>query len=167
MRRIHKVISILLFICVVIVSYKFQLLITEAVSQNLTTFFSVVFGFYITGMAIIYSAKFSRALYEETDPLQPWQRKIHTLKNYFQVSGYWAMFSITSVIVYSLASIKDQSGNLIVDIPSCVLPVVNFKLDVGLLISSMVFSIASINIFFMILLLNTMIDGMLLEAKKH
>lgn len=167
MRKIHKHISLIIFIIVGLISCKFNFSVTEAVSQNLTTFFSVVFGFYITGLAIIYSAKFSKSLYDEIDPFQPTKRKIHTLKQYFKISGYWALFSIVSVIVYTLFAKKDVDGTLVIPISNLIIPFVDFQLNSGLLLSSLVFSISSINVFLMILLLNQMIDGMVLEAKNH
>lgn len=166
MRSRDRIIAAILFFAVLWCTYQFDLYITDVISHNLTTFFSVVFGFYVTAMAIIYNSKFLQTLHEEDIHAPKKQKKIHTLREYFQWSGYWAIFSILSVIVYSIVNVGEVTGRLVHPVCSVVIPVLNSQIDIGLLINSIIFSIATVNVYFMILILNTMIDGLVIEARS-
>lgn len=165
MRKIHKYILYLIFIFVTVYSYARSLVITETISLNLVTFFSIAFGFYMTSIAIIFNSNYAKKLYKETDPINFGNRKIHTLKKYLLYSGYWSIFSIVSIIISSLRT--NQSVSNIIKINLHFIELVNFSLDINKLITSLVLSISAVNVYFMILLLNTILDGLLEESKNE
>ena len=164
MTKLHKIFSSLVFILTAFAAYFLNARISEAVSQNLVTFFSVVFGFYMTSVAILYSASYTKKLFQELDPNNPNQRKIHKLRNYYLVSGYWSIFSIILIIIYTIKAQKDSEGLLIIGLlPKTIL---NTLINFDLLASSLIFAVSAVNVYFTILLLNTILDGMLEEARN-
>ncbi|NDJ27636.1 hypothetical protein DMB95_06610 [Campylobacter sp. MIT 12-8780] len=61
--------------------------------SNIITFMSICFGFYLTSLSILFSSKYLKKLYTE-DHNKPTQRKIHTLKEYFQLAVYCALLTV-------------------------------------------------------------------------
>lgn len=159
MKKIHKIISFIILISITLICYILDTKITETASQNLVTFFSVVFGFYMTCIAILYSASYTKKLYKELDPNDKTKRKIDTLKRYFLTSGYWSILSITAIIIYTLFS-KKVDGSLSFGFESI------SNLNVNLLINGIILGISAVNIFYMLLLLHTILDGIIEEAKN-
>lgn len=161
MYKSHKIVSFLVFFSSIVFAYLSEVKITEAISQNMVTFFSVVFGFYMTSLAILYSTRYAKKLHKEIDPKNNNQRKIHTLKNYFHLSGTWSIFSIISIICYMLKA-KVDDGVLAIGLN----PIIIFKAEINtdLVISSIILAISAVNIYLMFLLLNTILDGMIEEA---
>ena len=162
MYKSHKIFSFLVFGSSAAFAYLSGVKITEAISQNMVTFFSVVFGFYMTSLAILYSTQYAKKLHKEIDPKNSNQRKIHTLKNYFYISGAWSIFSIISIICYMLKA-KADNGILAIGLN----PIIFFKAEINteLVISSLVLAISAVNIYLMFLLLKTILDGMIEEAR--
>ncbi len=163
MRKTHKVLSGVIFIFSVVFCYMLGVHITEAASQNLVTFFSVVFGFYMTCVAILYGSSYVKRLYKELDPLDKSKRKIHTLRSYFFITSYWSIFSITLIIIVTLFATK-TNGAFVFKIKNIVL--YHFSVNLSLLINGIILGVAAINVFYMLLLLNTILDGMIEETKN-
>lgn len=165
MQKIHKIASGLILLTVTFAAFLFKAQVTDATSQNLVTFFSVVFGFYMTSIAILYNASYTKSLHKQIDE-KGQKRGTHILKSYLLISGYWSIFSITSIIIFTTCATKDTGGILSTQIAPFILPFVDKALDLNLLLSSSLFGVAVLNIFYMLLLMHTIIDGMIEEARK-
>ena len=95
--------------------------ISDTTAQNLVTFFSVVFGFYTTSVAILYSASYTKKLHEYIDEKQQkWGTQI--LKSYLLTSGYCSSFSILLIITFMTFATK-TNGVLSVHLASFLLPI--------------------------------------------
>ncbi len=138
---------------------------TEIASKNLVTFFSVAFGFYMTSIAILYKSSYAKSLYKQIDDREQ-QRGIHKLKKYLLASGRCSIVSIGSIILFTLFSTKNDAGVLEIGLQSLSAFFMNFSIDLNLLLASFTFGVSAVNVFFMILLFNTILDGMVEEARK-
>lgn len=123
--------------------------ISESLIQNFITFLSITFGFYMTSLSVLYNSKYIKKLYDEIDPKKPIQRKIHTLKNYFQNSAYWSLFSIGLLIVYSLIT-KVENSTLILNT----------------FFESFLVSVVFVNFIFIFLLFKVFMNGLIEESIK-
>lgn len=157
--------SWIIFLAVFCIAFFFDVQMTDAISQKLLTFFSVVFGFYMATVAILYNASYTKSLHKQIDK-KIQKRGTHILKSHLLISGYWSIFSITSIILFSICATKDADGVLSTQIAPFALPFTDKSLDLNLLLSSGLFGTAVINIFYMLLLMHTIIDGMIEEARK-
>jgi hypothetical protein len=166
MRQAHRIISALILGITTLICYMADAHMTDSVSQNLVTFFSIVFGFYLIWVALLYGTSYTKKLYQEIDSQNQRRRKIHTLKRYLLVSGYWCIFSITSIIVYTLFADKNASGVLNFTLCTLVVPFSEIPIYSSQLLNGIIFGISSVNIFFMLLILHTLLDGMIEEAKQ-
>lgn len=164
MSKIHKIASIFFLFGTAFIAFLSEAQMTDATAQSLVTFFSVVFGFYMTSISILYNASYTKSLHRQIDE-KAQKRGTHILKSYLLTSGYWSIFSITSIILFT-AFATDSDGILSTQIAPLFLPFIDKVLDMNLLLSSALFGVAVRNIFYMLLLMNTIIDGMIEEAKK-
>lgn len=146
-----KHIKYLVFIAISIFGILFliDISISESLMQNFITFLSITFGFYMTSLSILYNSKYIKRLYDEIDPKKPTQRKIHTLKSYFNSSAYWSLFSIGMLMIYSLLT-NVQSNILILN---------SFY-------ESILVSVVFVNFIFIFLLFKVFVNGLIEEAKN-
>jgi len=144
MNKKNKIIITLLFLIILNASYFFEIKLNTSITQNLVTFFTVTFGFYITCIAIFFSTAFTKKTFQEIDPCNTSQRKIHALKKYFTISIYWALMTILLLIMF------DTGNN-----------------DQKLFHSSFLIGISSVNILFIILFLNTLLNALIEEASNQ
>ena len=165
MKKIHKIISMLVPLGAGSLAFFFETQMTDATAQNLVTFFSVVFGFYMTSIAILYNASYTKNLHKQIDE-KAQKRGIDILKSYLLVSGYWSIFSIISIILFTIFATKDTGSILSTKITPLGLPFTDKMLDLDLLLISGLFGVAVLNVFYMLLLMHTIIDAMIEEAKK-
>lgn len=86
--------------------------IIEKFISNIITFVSISFGFYLTSSSILFSSQYIKTLNKE-DELKPSQRKIHTLKEYFKLAIYNALFTI-SVSFFVLLAIAIQNDIVLI-----------------------------------------------------
>lgn len=157
MRSFHKKIAYLLFSINSAVFFLLDVNITSSMCQNLVTSFSILFVFYITSVAVIYSREYNKILYKSIDETGT-KREIHILKSYLLNSGYILIASILLIITFTLFSSPNESNKL----------VFNYKLidlDLSLGLVSAMLGFCSVNIFFMIIVLKTIINGMVFESK--
>lgn len=166
MKQIHKIISHLILFSAVITSYAFKLQMTDDTAQNLVTFFSVVFGFYMTSIAILYNASFTKRLHTQIDNKEQ-KRGTHILKSYLLIIGYWLILSICLIIFFTTLADKNNEGILNIRLNTFSLPWTHVKIDASLLVTSGLFGIAVLNIFYMLLLMHIIVDGMIEEAKAQ
>ena len=146
MRSEHIKILFLVFIGIFIICLFVDVSISESLMQNFITFLSITFGFYMTSLSVLYNSKYIKRLYDEIDPKIPTQRKIHTLKNYFNNSAYWSLFSIGLLIVYSLLTVVNQN-----------------ILTLNLFFESVLVSVVFVNFVFMFLLFKIFTNGLIEE----
>ena len=165
MKKIHKISSYLIVLTATLIACLFEAKMTDTTAQGLVTFFSVVFGFYMTSIAILYNAAYTKNLHKKIDE-KAQKRGTHILKSYLLISGYWSIFSIVSIIVFTVFATKNSVGILYTKIAPLTLPLIDKIIDINLILSSFLFGISVLNIFYMLLLLRTIIDGMIEEAKK-
>ena len=165
MKKTHKILSGLILLAITFITFLFEAKMTATTSQSLVTFFSVVFGFYMTSIAILYNAAYTKNLHKKIDEkLQ--KRGTHILKSYLLTSGYWSIFSIVSIVTFTVFATKNNAGILYVEITQLTLPFIDKIIDTNLLLSSVLFGISALNIFYMLLLMNMIIDGLIEESKK-
>ena len=91
MKKIYKIASWVILLGAVFIAFSFEAQMTDATAQNLVTFFSVVFGFYMTSIAILYNAAYTKSLHKKIDE-KAQKRGTHFLKSYLLISGYWSIF---------------------------------------------------------------------------
>lgn len=165
MKQIHKILSCLICLTVTGIAFRLEAKMTATTSQSLVTFFSVIFGFYMTSIAILYNADYTKSLHKKIDEnLQ--RRGTHILKSYLLASGYCSIFSIVYIIIFTIFATKNNAGILYVKINPLTLSFIDKIIDINLLLSSVLFGISALNIFYMLLLMNTIIDGLIEESKK-
>jgi len=159
----HKILALMLFAIVVGVSYKTDLRLTANFVGHLITFFSIVFGFYLTGLSILFGSNFSKRLRMEEDARKKTQTKLHTLKAYFNFSSFTSLSSIILLLLISLMGLTVDSQNKVVT--ECMSL---WKLSIcwDQLLTSMTLGLATINIMFMYLLFQVFFNGFLEEASE-
>ena len=100
MKKNHKIASVLILLATAVMAFLFKAKMTDTVAQNLVIFLSVIFGFYIISIGILYNATYTKNLHKQIDK-KAQKRGIHILKSYLLISGYWSIFSIVSIILFS------------------------------------------------------------------
>lgn len=165
MKTNHKIASCLIFLITTVISFLFELKMTDATAQNFVTFFSIVFGFYMTAIAILYNASYTKSLHKQIDEKAK-KRGTHILKSYQLIIGHWSIFSITLIILFTTVASKSSTGVLSTQIEPIGLPFISKEVNLNFLLSSCLFGVAALNIYYMLLLMHTIIDGMIEEAKK-
>lgn len=132
-------------------------------TTNLITFFSIVFGFYLTALSILYGSNFTKRLGEEEDPLKSTQTKLHTLIAYFQVSSFTSISSIVVLLVSNLLGVtKVQTQPPI----QCFDVLKNPLCTQDLFIAASL-GLAAINIFFMVLLFKIFFNAFIEEGGSN
>ncbi len=145
--------------------YYLGAVMTETVSQNLVTFLSIVFGFHITSIAILYNSSVLKKLHERIDKNKN-ARGSHKLASYLRRSGYYLIGSIVIIIAFGMFASANDIGVLSLDFGDSITLFSN-SINIDLLIYSVIFGGVSINIFFMVLILRAIINGMLSEAAEQ
>ncbi len=165
MKTIHNRVAGVIFLLVSILFYWCEGGIYNTTAQVLVTFFSVVFGFYMTSIAILYNASYTKSLHKKIDEKEQ-KRGTHILKSYLLRSGHCSILSVSLIILFTTFATENNSGALSSNFSPWVMPFITYELNLNLLLSSVLFGIASINIFYMLLLMRVVINGLLEEAKK-
>lgn len=166
MYRHHKILACIIFVAVFLVSYEVKLALTNNLIGHLITFFSIVFGFYMTGLAILFGSSFSKRLRQEEDSRIKTQTKLHTLKIYFNYSSFTSLAAIVSLLIISLIGMTVADGQRNINNDEC-LALWGGSLCGDQLLTSVVFGLAAINIMFMWLLLRVFFNGFLEEGGRH
>ena len=161
MRRHHKLLAFAIFAKVILITYFFGLRINEVVVQSLVTFFSIIFGFYITFIAILYNAGCTKVLYEEVD-VKLQKSYLYILKTYISISGRYCIASIIVMIIYLCLCKNNDYG--VLSFESINLLYIERKLNFNLLLDSLVLGISSVNVVFIWLMLDTALTGLIREA---
>ncbi|MCY4184735.1 MAG: hypothetical protein OXC82_07675 [Rhodobacteraceae bacterium] len=138
---------------------------TDTTTRNLVTFFSIVFGFYMTSIAIFINASYTKDLHKQIDE-KNLKRGSNILKSYLLNGSYCSIISITLIILFTTIADKNTFSILHTKFNPLTFPYIDKELDINLLLSSGLFGIAVLNIFFMILILHEIINVLIREAKK-
>lgn len=163
MYRHHKILALILFTIVVGASYKGELQVTNDFVANLITFFSIVFGFYLTGLSILFGSNYSKRLRQEEDSRKKTQTKLHTLKAYFNFSSFASLSSIVLLLITSLMGMTVDSKHKAFS--EC-MPIWKISVCWDQLFLSLALGLAAINIMFMYLLFQVFFNGFLEEGGR-
>ena len=151
MRKAHKITLVAVLCLVSIICFLCDLSITSAVSQMLVTFFSIIFGFYISSVAILYHSHYLKWMYNNIDN-KAGMRGTHKLRLYLISCGQLIILSIVLLITYVVLEPKIQDLEI-------------FYIDISRMASALLFGISGQNIFSMLLLLHTIVNGIIEEGK--
>lgn len=166
MYKHHKALAVMLFFVVLVVSYKAKLALTDNLIGNLITFFSIVFGFYMTVLAVLFGSDFSKRLRREEDPKIRVQTKLHTLKIYFSYSLFTSLIAITSLLTMSLIGMVAVDGQKRFINNEC-LALWGHSLCGAQFLTSVVLGLVVIDIMFIWLLLRVLFNGFLEEGDRN
>jgi len=164
MYKHHKTLALILFTLVILSSYQAELRISDDFVSHLITFFSIVFGFFLTGLSILFGSNYSKRLRQEEDSRKKTQTKLHTLKAYFKFSSLTSLSSIVLLLTMSLlgiTNIGNHASNF-----KC-MTVCNITVYCEQLLTSITLGLAAINIMFMCLLYRVFLNGFLEEGKHY
>lgn len=113
-------------------SFLFFLLITIPIGQlifdqcfdnysDLITYLSIMIGFEITSLSIIFSSSLKKALYDTKDKMH--RTKLHRLRNYYRFSIYIDLISI--IVIFLIPQFKyDVSLEITITKSIIVLPII-------------------------------------------
>lgn len=153
----------IIFLLAIVVSYWLKPSISETLITNLGTLFSILFGFYIAALSVLYGSAYSKRLYNKVDGKIPTQTILHTLRNYFNASATWAVTSLVLIILTSVLAENSQDKILIPKLP--VWDLKYFLFDLKALWNSAVFGVTFTNFYLSWRLLKVLLIGFLAEAK--
>lgn len=123
--------------------------VSQDLLTNIITFLSILFGFYITSLAIFITSKYVADFYKLIDKNNPTQTLLHTLLKEYEYGLCVVLISLVYFISLSLLYI-DYSNNSYGLVPK------NF----------LIIPLISINIFYSYLMLKNLIKIVIQEAKK-
>jgi len=114
----HKWSMMIFFLIIFILSLSFEFKVNKESVNNLITFFSIIFGFYLTVFSVLYGSKFSLRLSNEEDKLINTQTKLHTLKKYFHFSSIVSIISTTMLVIIGMLNwtIDSKENNIFSEI---------------------------------------------------
>jgi len=165
MYKYHKILACILFCAVFFASYMAELKLTKDFITNLITFFSIVFGFYLTGLSILFGTKFSKRLRQEEDPRKNTQTKLHTLRAYFNFSSFASLSSIVFLLFISLMGMTIDCEHKVITEQLSLGGVVILYWDK--LLTAVSLGLAATNIMFMCLLFQVFFNGFIEEGRKN
>ncbi|MBB3811450.1 nitrate reductase NapE component [Pseudochelatococcus contaminans] len=157
----QKLLALSVFLVITILAYLLRAGMTEAISQNIVTFMSIAFGFYMTSVAVLSGSGYARYLY---GVVQKNRRGIHVLRDYFRVGGLWSLSSIAMVMIYTIVSRKDVNGYLYIADISGQHSAGIFSVDLGSLLLSCLFGIVSVNFILMTFIFNVILDNLVASS---
>lgn len=165
MYRRHAIMAGFIFALFFIISISIGFRFPERSIGDLVTFFSIVFGFYLTAMSILYGSNFTKRLYKEEDPKKKTQTKLHTLTAYFKISSF---ASICSIVLLLIAGMLELTKADSAQQPSC-----NALFSLGKfgvcwvdIFTSIAVGMLATNIFFMTLLFKIFFDAFVEEGRS-
>ncbi len=164
MYRHHKILAFLLFCAVFAISYKMDLKLKKDFGGHLITFFSIIFGFYLTGLSILFGSNYSKRLRQEEDPRKNTQTKLHTLRAYFNFSSFVSLSSIVLLLLISLLGMTlDEQHEPVSECFSM------WKISMcwDHLLTAASLGLAATNIMLMCLLFQVFFNGFLEEGISH
>ncbi len=169
MYRKDKILCVIIFLLTVVLSYWFKAVINETLIQNLGTLFSILFGFYIAALSVLYGSAYSKRLYKKIDAEIPTQTQLHTLRRYFSASSTWAIISLVMIVMTSLLADNQVSGVLVPNLPLWEKSIFSHRLifDAGVFWNSLVLAVTAMNFYLSFRLLKVLLMGFITEAKSN
>lgn len=157
----HKILASILFAAVTLFSYNAKLILPESFVSNTITFLSIVFGFYLTGLSILFGSNFSKRLGQEEDMRKKTQTKLHTLRAYFKFSSLAALSSIFLLLLLNLMGLTANNEHKLI-----VSPVSVWIIDICVdqLLTAMSLGLVAVSIMFMSLLFRVFFNAFLEEG---
>lgn len=146
MYKRHKWLAILVFISSALLSYYLDLGVSKDLVASLITFFSIVFGFYMTTVSIFFGSSYAKRLRLEEDPNIRTKTKLHTLVSYFKFSSKLSIISIVLLLLWGVSYVDAKStcwGIYVIDLAS--------NYDFGIIMTGLLFGLAAVNILFLYL----------------
>jgi|GEM_PF-5988087 len=156
--RRHIVGAFLLFVLVLLLSYKSNICVKPHVAGSALTFLSIVFGFYLTSLSVLYGSAYARILSKAVDPRMKSQTKIQTLIAYYKVCTYMVLVSVSFFIGYEFdlflicSELESKFMLLGVEYP------------LGSVMSALFNAILITNMYFIFLLLRVFINAFLVDS---
>ena len=157
MKTKHKWASIFIVATITWINYCLKLKIEPITGVSLITFFSVVFGFYVTSLSILYSSSYIEELHKKIDE-KAQKRETHILKDYLLAFGFCSMSSVVLIVVFVMLGVRNHvSEKLTIFFGSF--------LDWKILVDSLLLGISTLNIFYMLIMLRFIAFSMVSEAR--
>lgn len=150
MRKLHIAFALIIFISTFFASYISHSTLTNFTIQNLITAFAIFFGFYLTTISTIYNSEYLKKLNKDKTA------KI-TLYKYFWFSGLWSIFSICFIFVLSFKSELNEYNELVFNLNQCI----------NQSWISLVISISSVNILFVIIIFRMLLVGLVENSQEN
>ncbi len=150
MRKLHRIFALIIFCLVFFTSFLFEAVLTREAATGFLTAFSIITGFYFSSVAVIISSKSVTRLYREEDPYILGQTKLQTYKKYYLNSFYWSGISIIIMMMYLIDSTMISKF---------------FIANVNHFIDSISIAISFVNIYWSVILFQTLMTLMLYEGR--
>jgi len=160
MYKRHIAFMTIIFITISFLSFGSKFQINEESVNNLITFFSIVFGFYLTTFSVLYGSKTCTRLSSEQDPHIKTQTMLQTLKKYFQTSFVISISSTTILVIIGM--LNWAVG--IEDAKKLILNIKGFPIPISDLIVSLCLGLSAVNIILMYIILKIFLNSFLEEV---
>ncbi len=141
--------------------------LTESLAGNFVTIFSILLGFYMTSLSVLYGSSYTKRLYKTVDVKIDTQTLLHTLCSYFKYSVSISFISLILVVIIQAISNANNVGVLEIilspySINICGLVV---NINVASLLNSLLFSIIIVSFYLAARLFAILIVGFVEESK--
>lgn len=168
----HLALSVCVFSVFTFISWHFSVQVTSTFAGHLITFFSIVFGFYLTAFSVLYGSGFTKRLSDEEDPLKTTQTKLHTLTSYLKISSITSISSIVAFLLLLLLKWTvegDIASEHLNQCPDNLMWTIN-TIGVNLCIKDILIAVSlgwsAVNIVFMGILLKILLNAFIEEGGK-
>ena len=154
----HKITAFIIMLLSFCVCWYFKINITKESASGMLTAFAIITGFYITSITVITGSTSVTRLYNTPDPIIPTQTMLQTYRAYFLTSFYWSILSIILIILFL------STPFVAIDINSS--PSIQLIPETTTLFNSLVASISMVNIYWSVVIFQTIMVIMLYEGKN-
>lgn len=158
----HKLAGLGLFVAAFFISYcGIETKIPPHLTQQFSTFLSVIFGFNITAIVMFYSSPLAKKLYNKIDDERN-TRELYILRDYFKWISLFFIITIVSIQLFSIIQESDLRSLL----QEYSLPFFNGTIDTSLIFTSIIFSLMFLDIYFLLILVTILLDAVIESAKE-
>lgn len=167
MYRRHILVAMLTFFLVPYMVLGTNVRITDELVGHLITFFSIVFGFYLTAFSALYGSRFVKRLGKEEDPIIKTKMKLQVLTKYLKISSIISILSIVSLLSVTLVGWVPLDFAKEAQCPNIVTgnyTIVEYMVCGKAIITSLVLGLSAVNIVFMSVLLKILLNAFLEEG---
>jgi len=98
---LDKVVVFVLFCVIMFFAIKMKLIINNNIAQAIVTIFSIIFGFSITSIAMLFGSSVSKKMYKKIIKDREC-REIHILKAYFTLYANLLVIAILLIIIFQI-----------------------------------------------------------------